>query len=566
MPTVQDLSSVSPIRDSALETSSASARLLARIVSAWKISLFLVLSIAVFFFVRGTAHWPLVGDAPLLHYVVFLAQHGRIPYREIFDPNMPGSYFVEWIVIHFFGPGALAWRLFDLGLLAAAAACMFAICRPDDWFAAAFAAGIFALIHGRDGLTDLGQRDLVMSVFLLAACACLFALLRQPTGRLRSVALSSLFGLSLGCAASIKPTALFFAAPFLLLSAIALRRRNRPATEHIAAALLGLSIPVIAVLFYLARAHALSAFLQVLFHLDPYHAELWKVSWSWLALHVISSVMLPLVLLWLPVAWFQKSWTSFEGAILYCGVLAGAFSFIVQSKGFPYHRYPCEAFLLLLIGMDCAAALRQTRANKLSQILAFAALGFGVLVIGAGSARQALHYDWRDRAYDSMLRADLTLLGGNQLSGHVQCLDMASGCLDTLLEMKLIQSTGTLYDCYMLWPAPSREQSLARSQFWNAIAADPPRVFIVNNRTCAATTFNDGPYGKLQRWPQFAAFLSANYTLYDDRAAAHPPLWNRDPGPTPGYRIYLRKPLTQQALAQAAHPSGFGAAPLPGGH
>jgi len=237
----------------------ASANFLAGIVSAWKIGLLLVLSLAVLFFVKGTWHWPLVGDAPLLHYVVFLAQHGRIPYRDILDPNMPGAYFVEWIVIHFFGPGALAWRLFDFGLLAAAAACMFAICRPHGWFAGAFAAGIFALIHGRDGLADLGQRDLVMSVLLLAACACLFSNLRLSRSRRREFALALASGFFFAFAASIKPTALLFAVPFLILSTIALRRRDRPVARHVAAALTGFAIPGIAILVYLVRAQALSA-------------------------------------------------------------------------------------------------------------------------------------------------------------------------------------------------------------------------------------------------------------------------------------------------------------------
>lgn len=562
MDTVESPSSHPPGGQALDEIEETHATLFLHITSAWKISLSIVLSFAIFLFVRGTWHWPLVGDAPLIHYVVFLAQHGRVPYRQIFDPNMPGAYFVEWSVIHLFGPGALAWRLFDFGLLAAVAACSFALCRPHDWFAGIFAAGIFALIHDRDGLTELGQRDLVMSVLLLAACVCLFSMLRRQGSRARPIALSLASGFFLGFAASIKPTALFFAVPFLILSAVALVRRHRPAVAPILAAVAGCAIPAIAILLYLIRVHALRAFVHTVFRLAPYHSELWKEPWSWLTLHVVSSVMLPLFLLWLPVAAQQKRWKTFEGAILYCGVAAGALSFIVQSKGFSYHRYPSEAFLLLLIGLDCAAALR--RSSPGIRILSFAALGVGVLVVGAGSARQALRYDWRDRQYDTMLQADLRRLGGTQLSGDVQCLDMASGCLDTLLEMQLVQSTGTLYDCYMFWPEPGREEDRAKQQFWTAISAHAPRVFIVNNRSCAPTGYNDGPYGKLSRWPQFAAFLSAQYTLYADRAATHPPLWNRDPGPTPGYRIYLRKPQTREADRSdpaTVQSSGFAAPP-----
>ena len=110
-------------------------------------------------FVVRTWHWPLVGDAPLMHYVVFLMDHGRIPYRDIVDINMPGTYLIEGLVIHVFGGGSLAWRIFDFSLIGVAAAAMAAIACPYSWFAAVFSASIFLFLHGRDGLIQLGQRD-----------------------------------------------------------------------------------------------------------------------------------------------------------------------------------------------------------------------------------------------------------------------------------------------------------------------------------------------------------------------------------------------------------------------
>src|SRR6266568_9521603 len=109
-------------------------------------------------FVMRTWHWPLVGDAALMHYNVFLLDHGMAPYRQIIDPNMPGTYLVEGAIMHAFGGSALTWRMFDLFLLACAGVAMIVITLPYDWFAGVFAATLFALIHGRDGLIQLGQR------------------------------------------------------------------------------------------------------------------------------------------------------------------------------------------------------------------------------------------------------------------------------------------------------------------------------------------------------------------------------------------------------------------------
>ena len=40
--------------------------------------------------------WPLVGDASLMHYVVFLMSKGMKPYKAIHDINLPGTYFSEF--------------------------------------------------------------------------------------------------------------------------------------------------------------------------------------------------------------------------------------------------------------------------------------------------------------------------------------------------------------------------------------------------------------------------------------------------------------------------------------
>ncbi|WP_433984425.1 heme-binding protein [Tunturiibacter empetritectus] len=103
-------------------------------------------------------------------------RHG--PYRDIVDPNMPTTLLIEGAVMHLFGGNSLTWRLFDLSLLGISAIAMFVICKPYSRFAALFAASLFALIHGRDGLVELGQRDLTMTVCLLIGYAFLFTGLR----------------------------------------------------------------------------------------------------------------------------------------------------------------------------------------------------------------------------------------------------------------------------------------------------------------------------------------------------------------------------------------------------
>jgi hypothetical protein len=149
----------------------------------WRAILSTLSLVLVAIFVFRTWHWPLVGDASLMHYVVFMMDHGFDPYRDIVDPNMPGTYLIEGAVVHLFGGDALSWRIFDLVLLAFVGSAMVAIALPCDWFAGVFSATIFALIHGCDGLIQLGQRDLMMTVFLLWGYVFLFKCMKSESRR-----------------------------------------------------------------------------------------------------------------------------------------------------------------------------------------------------------------------------------------------------------------------------------------------------------------------------------------------------------------------------------------------
>ena len=74
-----------------------------------------------------TLHWPLVGDAVSVHYLILLLDHGMAPYRQIVDAQMPGTYLVDWAALHVFGGSAIGLRLFDyfLSLHSSPAVCLY---------------------------------------------------------------------------------------------------------------------------------------------------------------------------------------------------------------------------------------------------------------------------------------------------------------------------------------------------------------------------------------------------------------------------------------------------------
>ena len=363
----------------------------------FRLALAASLTVSALLFFLWSWRWPLVGDASLIHYIGFLIERGWAPYRDLSDMNMPGSYLIELAAMHFFGMGALAWRLFDFTLLAIASTsyCVIAtnsgapsfpalserVGSIERWLPALFASSLFILIHGRDGLAQGGQRDLTMAVCLVAATAFLFVAVRR-----RAPSHAAIFGLLSGIAVTIKPTAILLTLAELLLAIYALRgssMNTRPdrdiATPRspkgkapnispfqltASAAAAYLIAPMITLAFLL-REHAFTAFLATTRGVIPYYASLGHRPLSYILLHSLSP-LLSLVLLWLPMLALDRTQLhedrnhprDWERTALLAGVTFGILNCILQARALPYYRYPLLAFLLPLMALDFTRALK----------------------------------------------------------------------------------------------------------------------------------------------------------------------------------------------------------------
>ena len=58
--------------------------------------------------------WPLIHDAPIMHYIAWRILDGAAPYRDLFDMNFPGVYLFHMAVVRALGEGDLAWRAADV--------------------------------------------------------------------------------------------------------------------------------------------------------------------------------------------------------------------------------------------------------------------------------------------------------------------------------------------------------------------------------------------------------------------------------------------------------------------
>ena len=128
---------------------------------------FALLGLPTLYVAISSWHWPLMHDAPLMHYIAWRLADGATAYRDLFDMNLPGAYFIHYLFYSAFGSADLPWRLFDLTWLALSATLLAVYCRQFGTWAAALAALLLISFHLTKGPGSVGQRDFLILPFIL---------------------------------------------------------------------------------------------------------------------------------------------------------------------------------------------------------------------------------------------------------------------------------------------------------------------------------------------------------------------------------------------------------------
>ncbi len=490
---------------------------------------------------RVSYAWPLVHDAPLIHYVLFLMAHGMAPYRDIIEINLPGTYVLDWLEMHILGGGALGLWLWDTlaglaGLLASAW-----IVGKNRRLVGIVGGALAYLIHERDGAKNLGQRDWISASLLLVALGCLF----EAKRRRQPAWMAGFMGL---CAltASIKPP--MIAIGLFFLGAICLLEwRDNPlnwakrSAEMVGWSLAGCLAPVAMVVIFLAHWGVTREFLAMVLGLDPWYASLAQkpllvmIVHARLLLLLLASAGIPFVM--------NRSWRRWESDFLALAALLCSALFLMQRKGWSYQLSEAIAFASLWAMFELHLALKSTgRRSVPARITAL------VMIPVLAIALPILLLRVQSRQLYSMttlnhLEGDLTRLGGKQLSGKVQCLDMtAGGCINVLYRMQLVQSTGFIYDFY-LFPKTSNAVTRPLQQtFMAQLQTRRPEVIVLSSHIWPGDELG---YGEIANLPAFQKLLQGSYKLDT--------VFHASPGEA-GYRIYvLNSPNSPNANVPASN-------------
>ncbi|MDM8557616.1 hypothetical protein [Candidatus Parabeggiatoa sp. HSG14] len=166
-------------------------------------SLFLALLATLFLVELGLSlHWRLLSDSAFLHYVAYLInEHGFVPYRDIFEVNMPGTYLFHMAIGRMFGYSDFAFRMVDVAWLTATLTVTWFLMKPFGQLVASASCLLFGLIYLGVGPLMSLERDTI--VILPIATALLLATQRRPNQSVNLI--HFLLGILFALTALIKP-------------------------------------------------------------------------------------------------------------------------------------------------------------------------------------------------------------------------------------------------------------------------------------------------------------------------------------------------------------------------
>ena len=207
--------------------------------------------------------WRMEHDTPLMHYIAYqVLEHGRVPYRDIFDMNFPGTLAVHLLIGRTLGFGDRAIVIASLIVTALLGLIGWGIMRPLDRRAAVAGPLLFGVMYYGYGPGLMLQREVLLLVPASAAVLCTLRHWRPAwPGHM-------LMGVLAACATTIKPQAVILV-PILLVFAVAQPTAGpragwvRRLVRVSAPAALGFLVPWGAVVLWLAAVGALGDFVSL---------------------------------------------------------------------------------------------------------------------------------------------------------------------------------------------------------------------------------------------------------------------------------------------------------------
>jgi hypothetical protein len=465
-------------------------------------------------------HWPIAHDeAPLFYEAFLMRSEGRVPYRDIFDFQMPGSYAAYYALGRLGGFDDFRIRILDLLILGTLLSITYIFMRRFGNLPALMAGLLFGLKYLQGGPSLSMQREYLLLLFIAAA---LWVGLRDCLTFKHRLSLGILFGL----AGVIKPHAAIGLVPFLLFDIKDMLKRPgislfNAAAKSIFPVALGFMIPIGLVLTWLAATDALIPFLTIAQNYWPLYAQINGA----LIVHDGETRMLGILDqvwrlggygLWLlPAALGVYLHKNKQVWLLASLALCYALYPALSGQFFPYHYIPFLYFIILLASLCIAPPdLRPSTFNSyLPSIILFLVI---LLNIRPSSTflRQIQNQPIvtsTDRAVEIARFLNESLEEGDL----VQPLDWTGGSLLAMLETRTPIATPYVFDFYFYHHVSDPYIQSLRVDFMQHLQESRPRFIIevlsVDKPWVAGADTS-------REFPALRRFIAENYdlTLYKE--------------------------------------------------
>jgi 4-amino-4-deoxy-L-arabinose transferase-like glycosyltransferase len=287
--------------------------------------------------------FPFGWDQGIAAWIGSIICEGGVPYRDGWDCSGPVSYFIPALAQSVFGRNTFGLRILDLAFLLAATATLYRVAsRMTNRFCGLWAAILFYLWYASGSYWHTAQRDGWAAMLMLI---CMGPLLVSSTCSMAPVMFGA--GGAVGLAVLIKP----IFAPYLMLPLIVVVQqfwsgRRRLALTNLLSMLVGLSIPIVAVVGWFVQHGALADLVDayVLYPRRIYAASA-QPSWDFVLREIIRqvapgkvmSVVFPLALLGtIPL----RNVSRIQTLLLGMWTLIALAAVIAQKRFFLYHWLP----------------------------------------------------------------------------------------------------------------------------------------------------------------------------------------------------------------------------------
>jgi len=423
--------------------------------------------------------WPIAHDeAPLLYQAFLMLTEGRLPYRDLFDFQMPGAYAVFYALGALTRFDASALRVIDLLLLAGLSGLTYLWLRPFGWHSALAAMLLFAFEYLQGGPSMALQREFLL---LLPIAFGLWRYLNGPPGVTGRLVLGFCFGL----AALVKPHAAIGLLPFFALDLMAASPLERGRSlQALLATALGFLVPIAVAAVRMQALGTLAPFLQIALNYWPLYAQVngqlvvtrGAAHWLELADQLWRMAGNGGWFLAAAVGWFlarraapgdaaHRRTVALMGGL----VLAYAIYPALSGQFFQYHYLPFLYFAIALSSL-CLTPLSPPRLQAFGLAAMLAAVLLGVRM-------SPVVISQIDGKPLSGGRADQI---GAYLASHlkpgdtVQPLDWTGGALQAMLETRASLGTRFVFDFYLYHHVSTPYIRGLRTQFLREMRANPP--------------------------------------------------------------------------------------------